>query len=485
MCCIQPRSILTAKSVHVSFSGSRILISIAFFQALFYYYCNNFSVNKFMEWGFMEFLHQVPSFVKVAMIFVSILALYKAGVTLGLSILIHSIILTLLEGAGVHGIASIFLSFLKPGNYLLLIVIAMLLFFTEALRNTGRMEKTVDALKTKFKSRKILLSALPALVGLLPMPGGALFSAPMVSSLDTENKLASGYKAAINYWFRHIWEFWWPLYPGVIVAIKCSGLPIGTFFLIQMPFTVCAITGGYLFILKRLPDDYKNKTDSQSSSLHLLSALGPILILVVIATAGAFLLPYTGVPSSLANLVSMPTGLIVALAFTFKTNHTAFRKSLKLFFAKSTWILLLVVFGVLAFSSTLQMPLGDSGETIVSRMRDEFLRMHFPILLVILLIPFIAGAVTGIAVGFVGASFPLIFGLIGENPSTATLIATTSLAYACGYAGMMLSPLHICLVVTINHFKTRLLDIYKYLWKPLLLIGIFTAVVCSCYLYLI
>jgi len=433
----------------------------------------------------MEFLHQVPSFVKVAVIFISILALYKAGVALGLSILIHSIILILIEGTGFHGISLVFISFLKPGNYLLLIVIAMLLFFTEALRNTGRMEKTVNALKARFKSRKVLLSALPALVGLLPMPGGALFSAPMVSSLDTENKLTSGYKAAVNYWFRHIWEFWWPLYPGVILAIKCSGLPIGIFFLIQMPFTLCAIGGGYLFILKRLPADYVNKTGSPNGSLHLLSALGPILILVVVATTGAFFLPYTGVPSSLANLISMPVGLVVALLFTFKTNLSAFHKSLKIFTTKSTWVLLLVVFGVLAFSSTLQMPLGDSGETIVSRMRDEFLRMHFPILLIILLIPFIAGAVTGIAVGFVGASFPLIFGLLGENPSTATLIATTSLAYASGYAGMMLSPLHICLVVTINHFKTRLLEIYTYLWKPILLLSLFTAALCSCYLYLI
>lgn len=108
--------------------------------------------------------------------------------------------------------------------------------------------------------------------------------------------------------------------------------------------------------------------------------------------------------------------------------------------------------------------------------------MLFP---VIHRIPFITSAITEIAVGFVGASFPLIFGLVGENPSTATLIATTSLSYACGYAGMILSPLHICLVVTVNHFKARLLDIYTYLWKPVLLTGIFAALVCSCYLYLI
>nr|HPQ53769.1 DUF401 family protein [Spirochaetota bacterium] len=63
-------------------------------------------------------------------------------------------------------------------------------------------------------------------------------------------------------------------------------------------------------------------------------------------------------------------------------------------------------------------------------------------------IPFISGITTGIAVGFVGASFPIVVSLSGGD------ISQLVLAYGCGYMGMILSPVHVCLVVTAEHFGT-------------------------------
>jgi uncharacterized protein len=112
------------------------------------------------------------------------------------------------------------------------------------------------------------------------------------------------------------------------------------------------------------------------------------------------------------------------------------------------------------------MPLHEKGITIVAMMRDEFFAIGVPIVAVIMLIPFISGAVTGIAVGYVGASFPLVFALLGDHPPFHILVATTSLAYACGNIGMMLSPVHICLIVTNEYFKAPLSRCYRYLWAP-------------------
>jgi len=44
--------------------------------------------------------------------------------------------------------------------------------------------------------------------------------------------------------------------------------------------------------------------------------------------------------------------------------------------------------------------------------------------------------------------------------------AVTALAYACGYAGMMLSPMHICYVVTCEYFHTPLWRTYHYIIGP-------------------
>jgi integral membrane protein (TIGR00529 family) len=142
---------------------------------------------------------------------------------------------------------------LQPENVLMLTVIAVMELFIELLNSSGRMRKTIEALKALLPNRMLLLGGLPALIGLLPMPGGALFSAPMVDSVDHDHTLNKARKASINYWFRHIWEYWWPLYPGVMLAMLYSGLPVWTYILIMIPFTLLSVGAGYLFLLRNIP----------------------------------------------------------------------------------------------------------------------------------------------------------------------------------------------------------------------------------------
>jgi hypothetical protein len=237
----------------------------------------------------------VPAFVKVGCSFLGMLVLYQFGMPLGFSILFWAGMLTLWTGAGLAGLHYQASSFLLPQNYLLIVAIFLLLFFTEALSATGKMKRTIDALTEWFTSKRLLLSGLPALVGLLPMPGGALFSAPLVASVDSEQDITPAHKAAINYWFRHIWEYWWPLYPGVLLSVKYSGLPLGVFFLVQMPFTLAAIMGGYFFILRGVKKEINGRM--RTARLDMRSAgstLFPIGLLVVVSIAGSMLLPRLG-----------------------------------------------------------------------------------------------------------------------------------------------------------------------------------------------
>jgi hypothetical protein len=131
--------------------------------------------------------------------------------------------------------------------------------------------------------------------------------------------------------------------------------------------------------------------------------------------------------------------------------------------------MMLVVLGVQMFSMALKLPLDASGATLVSGMRDEFLRTGVPIVIVMMLLPFISGFIIGIAFGFVGASFPLVFGLLGPDPSFSQLASTTVLAYAFGYMGMILSPVHICFVVTNEYFKSRIFKAYPYIIWPVII----------------
>jgi hypothetical protein len=432
----------------------------------------------------MDWLLHIPAYVKVGSSFLGILLLYRLKVPLGAAILFFSILLTLWTGTGSKGFLFQIESFALPQNYLLSVIILLLLFFTEALNKTGRMGRTIDALKSWLKSKHLVLAGLPALVGLLPMPAGALFSAPFVDAVDRGREIEPQRKVAINYWFRHIWEYWWPLYPGVILAMQYSALPALTFFLIQFPFTLAAILGGRLFILRKIkPSNDDHVTGGRFDAAGVLSALGPIGLLVVISVVGSAVGSGFGLDGILANLVAMVFGLLAALMAVFAGHAPAFGPALRMLKRRDTWLMVVLVIGIQAFAASLACPIDATGATLITGMRDELMRTGVPLLLIIMLIPFISGMVTGVAFGFVGASFPIVFALVGPDPPLAVAAATTAFAYTFGYMGMMLSPMHACFVVTAEYFKTSIFGVYRYIIGPAFVILLASILLSALYRY--
>ncbi|MBD3344511.1 MAG: DUF401 family protein [Chitinivibrionales bacterium] len=413
-----------------------------------------------------DWLLSIPAFIKIAVSFFGILLLYRMKIPLGISMFVNSLGLMIWAGTGFGRVFRRLRLLLLPENVLLLIAIVALIFFTEALRKTGKMQRTIDALKGIFKKTTVLYAGFPALIGLLPMPGGALFSAPFVKSVDENDSLHSAHKVAINYWFRHIWEYWWPLYPGVILAIKFSQLPPGIYFALQIPFTIVAVAAGYFFILRSIISKKVDNENIVYDTKAVMHTLVPIGALVLFAVAGTWAMKILGSPESLSNIPAILAGLGFSLVLVFFKKTGAIIPTLQIFKQKSLWTIIAVVLGVQLYSVALKTPLGKEGMTLVSLMRDEFLETGIPLVLVIMLVPLISGIITGIAMGFVGASFPLVFALLGESPEFNVIAATTALAFGFGYVGMLLSPVHICFMVTNEYFKSRLIQSYPWLIGP-------------------
>jgi hypothetical protein len=126
----------------------------------------------------------------------------------------------------------------------------------------------------------------------------------------------------------------------------------------------------------------------------------------------------------------------------------------------------LLIVGIQLFSATLLLPV--NGQMLVTLVRQELSTIGIPPLGIIMLAPFFAGLMTGVAAGFVGASFPILFALLGDHPPHHILIAATALSFAIGYVVMLLSPGHVCLVVTNRYFNSRLFLTYPHLLKPLI-----------------
>lgn len=423
-----------------------------------------------------------PAVVKIATVFVLILVLYRLKIPLSISILINAVLLGMwTDGKILESLRWQLANVTAAESVMLALAIVLLLLFTESLNRSGRMTRTIDALKTVFRNPRLLYGGLPALVGLLPMPGGAIFSAPMVDALDKDKKLAAPLKTAINYWFRHVWEYWWPLYPGVILAMKYSGLPVAVYIGIQFPLTICAVLGGSLFILAHVK---KANTATVKTKPGMWAALVPIAMLVGIAVGGSYLLPLLSIQGTAASLLAMLAGLVVALGTVFIRTPSSLIPSLAIFKKTTIWEFVILVIGIQAFSAALKRPLNPAEMTLVGSMRDEFLHLGIPLLAVMIAVPFVSGMVTGVAMGFVGASFPLVFALLGPNPHFNEIAGLTTLAYASGYLGMILSPVHICFVVTNEYFKSRMLDAYRYILLPSAVVAA-GAIACSASYYML
>ena len=405
-----------------------------------------------------------PAILKILLSFAGMLLLYRLRVPLGGAMLLFSAVLTLWSGAGFGGLILLGRELLQPGNLLLVLAIVLLLLFTEVLKRTGRMEQTVRALYDWIGPRRELSGAFPALIGLLPMPGGALFSAPMVETLSG-NRVPPPHKAALNYWFRHIWEYWWPLYPGVIMAVHYSGLSLPRFILTMIPLTFIAVGAGYALIIRPVQPPHIPDAPRQLDRRAAARSLVPVAALILFSLLMPRPLEWAGLTRTNAGLLSMIAGLCTALIICGDGKPWRLLVAVDLFKERRMRNLTVLVAGVLAFSASLQLPV-DGGVSLVGAMRNELMQRGFPLLVTIIFLPFISGLVTGIALGFVGASFPLIYPLLGSSPEPHVLMAATVAAYACGYAGMILSPVHVCFVVTCEYFKTRLVHVYRHILGP-------------------
>jgi hypothetical protein len=112
--------------------------------------------------------------------------------------------------------------------------------------------------------------------------------------------------------------------------------------------------------------------------------------------------------------------------------------------------IIILILGVMFFKEAME----NSGA--VNNLSQFFLSEGIPFGPILFLVPFITGMLTGITVGFVASTFPLIISIAG-NLSAGEI----SFAFVSGFLGVLLSPVHICLILTRDYFKADLWGIYK------------------------
>ena len=140
---------------------------------------------------------------------------------------------------------SAFFSLINPKSICLSLIVCLILVLSQSMEAAGQMARLLDRFQGLVRAPAANLIVFPALIGLLPMPGGAIFSAPMVKTLGSQYRLSPTRLSYVNYWFRHIWEYWWPLYPGVLLTTTIAGMDLWYYVLFLFPLTPVALMAGY------------------------------------------------------------------------------------------------------------------------------------------------------------------------------------------------------------------------------------------------
>lgn len=98
------------------------------------------------------------------------------------------------------------------------------MIFEHLLGQENYLGKMLTGLRGLIRDQRTVMAILPAFIGLMPSAGGAHFSAPLVGQAAEGTAINSDEKSFINYYYRHVWEYFLPLYPGVLLTSRLSGI---------------------------------------------------------------------------------------------------------------------------------------------------------------------------------------------------------------------------------------------------------------------
>ena len=407
----------------------------------------------------------IPVLFKVFIVFGLILLLHRLRLHLSLSLFAGSLVLGFWMGLGLYPLSGVILASATSLQTIgILTIVWLIMVMSKIMKEAGQMERLVSSFSRLSGDPRTVGSVMTALIGLLPMPGGALFSAPMVDASLASLPVNKEQKTIINYWFRHIWEYWWPIFPGVILALALLKVETWIYISAMAPITAISIFAGILFILRPIRPTQQEETRQVSWKTlgRFLREILPILIIIffiLFQAAVTEIFAMFGIRFAMPGALAILPGLVAALVWVAASNHLpADRIRASLMDQGSIPILLLIV-AIMIFQGVLK----ESQAAL--QIRSELIAYRIPLSLVIMILPFLAGLITGIAVGFVGTSFPLIIPMFPENGLVGYL-SSAALAFTFGFMGMMLSPVHLCFLVTKDYYGASLIKSYRYLLLP-------------------
>jgi len=360
---------------------------------------------------------------------ISIPVLMKLKVPSGWCMVCAAAIAGLIGGLPITTIGRDFLSvFTQWSNLSSVLIVIEIAMLGALMTQYGLFHRAETALKAFLPRPRLIIMLLPAMIGMLQVPGGAALSAPFCNNLGTEMGLSRSQRSNTNVICRHVFMLFAPFSTCVVLAVSMApGLNVPLFLLTTFSFTFIMLLGNYFFFLRKSIPIELPKVSSGERLKHLgsfLFVLSPILVVV-----------FLSVVLHISYVFAVPFAILMVF---FLSNKQNFLRSV----AKSyNWGLTVMIIGIYFFQNIVKDLTGL--QNLVQGLLSGGSNLVF--LVVIAAASVLFGLASGLMYTPLGGLAPII---VSVSTPGMPLLVNMFYVFCWSFLGYVFSPLHMCQVLS-------------------------------------
>ncbi len=376
----------------------------------------------------------------IVLVFAGIIIMIRLGVYVGISLFIGGLALIFASNPYLIVRALVGTALDTKAQYLMVMSL-MVASFAELYRATGFMLSMGRGLMDKLRSPLASLVIIPAVIGLMPVSGGALMSAPVVEGIGSVVNMEPELMIFANVWFRHTIFLFYPLGTELITTSAMTGFSVAEIASIQVPVAAIMILVGATITWRVLKKNRKVMEERRPEGISLLKVSAPLIIAIVAAIT----------LNQLIGIFGMPIG--VFLGYMTLALLSGLKKTVVLDSVINWRVAGVILAGYSIIFLQRSMVVSGATDAITSLATSSGIS---PKIIEAALPPVLSLAAGSTLTGIV-LTVPVVSSMIKLTLVDASIIFVSAYMFYVG------SPAHLCLVYTSQYFKRSVTSSYKYM----------------------
>lgn len=375
----------------------------------------------------------------------------RKGLNIGLGMLAGAAALALTAPMSLASAGEAVLIALKdPTTWDLVLIILLIGVLGHVLRESGALALMVDSLLRLIGDARWLMVVIPGLIGLLTVPGGAMMSAPMVAQMGDRVQISPEQKTGINLTYRHLWYMIFPMVSSIVLASSLAGVRPLQLVVLNLPVAAVAVLASWFFLLRKVASGGEKGHWCLADCGWFCLSILPIATALILFTGFGLYFPLSLAIAVVLALMLLPGGEGKLLPRLFST---FIQRARTMLWPGLKPAMILVVLGIMVYKEML------NASSLVTSFALGLMEAGIPLWLLLLVLPFCVGLVSGVHTATVGIVIPIFMPLLTED----VFFAGLSLIYISSLLGYVVSPLHLCLILTREFFQAKFGGVYKYI----------------------